>query len=204
MEAVIKGHLHVCDYLITEENANLEAVDNNRRTPLILAAIFNKTEIMKLLLQHNANIEARDDDQSTALIYAACWNNTELLKILLQHNANIMAQNNRGCHAAYFAANNGHLEALKILVEKDGAVIDLRGWNGETPLIAASRLGMADVCEYLVEEKNANIELRDCVGKTAFQRAEDPTIILLLSNINENHSLLESQLTRFYKRRKIL
>ena len=187
MEAAINGHYFVCDYLITEQNANLEARNNDQATPLLLAACFNKTEIVKLLLRHNANLEAKDSDKDSALMYAAIWNNTELLKVLLQHNPNIRARNNRGYHAAYLAAYYGHLEALKMLVEKDAAVVDLSGGNGETLLIAASKLGMADVCEYLVEEKNANTEIKDNVGRTALQHAKDPKIMKLLKNINQSN-----------------
>ena len=67
-------------------------------------------------------------------------------------------------------------------MEEDGDVIDLKGLNGETPLVAASRRGRVDVCKYLLEEKNANVNLKDNNGKTALQHAKNPKIIESLEN----------------------
>ena len=44
------GHHQICKYLITEQKANLEARDKNQWTAIIYAALFNKTEVIKVLL----------------------------------------------------------------------------------------------------------------------------------------------------------
>ena len=54
-------------------------------------------------------------------------------------------------------------------VEKDGDVIDLKGLDGRTPFIAASKGGRVGVGKYLVEEKNANVDFKDDQRKTALQ-----------------------------------
>ena len=48
-----------------------------------------------------------------------------------------------------------------MLVEKNGAVIDLNGWQREPRLIVGLREEWVDVCRYLVEEKNAKVSLKD-------------------------------------------
>ena len=75
---------------------------------------------------------------------------------------------------------------------------------------------MVDVCKYLVEEKNADINIKDNVGKTALKHAQNLlcsrmynghkwTIIteLLKNEINEYNSSPESQFTRCYKRKRM-
>jgi len=147
------------------------------RSPLIEAAIFGHHQVCKYLIAElKANLEARDDYQMTALMHAVASNKTEVITVLLQHNASVKAKYPDDRHPAYYAAYNGHLNALKMLVEKDADVID-KGWNGETLLIAASRMSRVDVCKYLVEEKYANVNLKDDDGKTALEHAEDPEII---------------------------
>ena len=141
------GHAHVCEYLVKEQYANLEAIPS---TPLIIAAIYNHTAVIKLLLQHNANVRAYDQDT-----YG---------------------------HAAYYAAGAGNLDALKMLVEVDGNVINLAGENGEPPLLAAAGGGYVDICKYMVEEKNANVNATCPLGDTALERAYDPEIIRILKN----------------------
>ena len=142
--------------------------DFKGRTPLITAAACGHHQICQYLIsEQKANLEARDYVQGTALIHAV--KHCEVIKVLLKYNANCKAKDKIGSHAAYWAAKFGHLDALKMLVEEDGDVIDLKGWNGQTPLIAASIYGRVDVCKYLVEEKNANVNLKDDDGKTALQ-----------------------------------
>ena len=152
-------------------------------TPLILAASKQSGHhhvCQYLIKEQKANLEAKDDNQNTALIYAASSNSLEVLKVLLKYKANCRAKGKDGCHAAYVAAFNGNVDALKMLVEKDGDVIDLKGPNGETPLITASKKGYVGLCKYLLEEKKANINLKDNDGKTALQHAEDLRIIGIL------------------------
>ena len=125
-----------------------------------------------------------------------------------------MAKSKDGHHAAYYAAMYGNLDVLKMLVEDDGDVIDLKGLNGETPLITASKIGFCnyentniqnaertkyvDLCRYLLEEKNANINLEDDDGKNALQYATNPEIIGMIIE-----KLLQSKGTEYSKSRKI-
>ena len=151
------------------------------RTPFISAASRGHHQICKYLItEQKANLEARDDGQNTALIQAAFLNKPEIIKVLLQNKANCKAKDKYGGHAAYCAAMNGYLDTLKLLVENDGDVIDLKGLNEETPLIAASLRDEGDVCKYLVEEKKANTKLKDNDGKTALQYAYNQEIIEIL------------------------
>ena len=133
-----------------------------------------------MITEQKANLEAKNDDQLTALIRAAKSSKPEVIKVLLQYNANVKAKDTHGRHAAYWAAYNGDLDALKMLVKKDRDVINLRGNNGKTPLIIASICGKVDICGYLVEEQNANVDLKDKWGKTALQYTYDPDIIEII------------------------
>ena len=46
--------------LITPLNVNCHAGDGRKSTPLHLAAGYNRTRIVKMLLQHGANVHAKD------------------------------------------------------------------------------------------------------------------------------------------------
>ena len=188
---------------VNQENINVEemGVQNNEvnqgkklslvetntgplgRTTLILAASRGHHQICKYLITKlNADLEARDEYQMTALMYAAFSNRLEVIKVLLQYKANCKAKDEIGRHAAYVASYYGYLDALKMLVEKDGDVIDLKGYRGRTPLIAASIARQIDLCKYLVEERKANVNTEDDDGKNALQHAKNPKIIKILKN----------------------
>ena len=173
------------------QGENPRLVDTNSgfygRTPLISAAKYGHHHVCQYLIkEQKANLEAMNDYQSTALFYAARFNKTEVIKVLLQYKANCTAIGKNGSQAAFWVASHGNLDALKMLVEKDGDVIDLKRWNGETPLIVASRKGMVAVCEYLVEEMNANVNLKDSFGLTALSYATNPVTIEILKK-NRNY-----------------
>ena len=174
---------------VNQENINQERtptlVDTNSgewaHTPLTSAAYYGHHQVCEyLIIQQKANLEAGGAYQWTALIWAAISNRIKVIKVLLQNNANVKAKHKSGHHAAYEAARYGNIDALRMLVEKDGDVIDLKAWNGETPLIAASGEGKTDVCKYLIEEKNANVNLKDDEGRTALQHAKNSKIIRIL------------------------
>ena len=167
MEAARKGHAQVCEYFISQENANIEA-----RNDYNTASVF----------YYNW----------TALMFAVDCNQTKVIKVLLRHNPDIRAKDNCGRHATYIAACEGHLGALKMLVRKDRYVVDLRGPDGMTPLIAASsRNGRVDICKYLVQQKNANVNLKDSFGGTALTYATNPAIIEILKK-NRKYQYLKS------------
>ena len=176
-------------------DTNCGFTPNSGSTPLISAAFYGHHQVCAYLItEQNANLEARDDDQFTALIHAASSNKTEVIKVLLQKNANVKAKSKCGIHAAYLAADYGYLEALKILVEKDEDVINLKGLNGETPLITASGWGNVDVCKYLVEEKNANVDLKDDTGMTALKHADD---------LHADRVYEHAEIIKIFKKRRI-
>ena len=80
--AAEKGHIDVCDYLITHQMANLKARDNNQYSALIYASWNNQIEVTKLLVNHNVN--TRDQDAIHAAYLAAENGHFEILKILVE------------------------------------------------------------------------------------------------------------------------
>ena len=155
-------------------------------SPLISAARGGHAHVCEYLIKEQyANLEPMP---TTPLIVAAMHNHTEVIKVLLQIKANIRAYDLDGGHAAYYAASAGHLGALKMLVEEDINVINLRGVEGEPPLLAAVDGRHVDVCKYMVEEKNADVNAKCFAGDTALDRAYDPEIIEILRNTGARYN----------------
>ena len=53
-----------------KRGADINAIDDVDRTPLMLAVIYNKLEMVKLLVELKANINAQDSRGRTALSLA--------------------------------------------------------------------------------------------------------------------------------------
>lgn len=70
--------------LLIEKGLPVDTPLHEGRTPLIAAAIANKSELAKFLLDRNADVNAKDDKGHTALRYAVSRNNTALADHLRQ------------------------------------------------------------------------------------------------------------------------
>ncbi len=78
--AVSKGDLEVVKKFIAYgANVNEQSED---MTPLMIAARYNKVEIMKVLLENGARPEDKNEQGFTALKYAQLSNATEAIAIL--------------------------------------------------------------------------------------------------------------------------
>jgi len=123
--AATNGHYGCCRTLIAA-GANIEAVTVHSRTPLMLAARSDQTNIMDLLVEHGANIHATDYELATALHLAAEEGASDCVWSLLHTNISVNTQTRTGDTPLMKAARGGHAEVLKYMI-RHGADITLRG-----------------------------------------------------------------------------
>merc|ERR1719414_116403 len=130
--------------------------DSHGQTSAQFAAMCGYLDILKMLVEKDLSVlEFQGSNGMSLLILAVSKGQMDLVKFLLDNNVNIMAKNQLGMHAAYLAAKSGNLSLLKLLVEKNEDVANLKGFQGQTPLIAASFHRKIDVCKYLLTHTKA-------------------------------------------------
>jgi ankyrin repeat protein len=78
-----------CVKALFAHGAKMDVTDNNGDSPLIDAANYGETDVVKLLLDKGAKIDARDTDGGTALSAAVenCWPDT--VRLLIARGANV-------------------------------------------------------------------------------------------------------------------
>lgn len=81
-------------------------------TPLMVAALHNYPDAVKLLLQYGAHINTQDTHGRTALMYAAENNNLKLVALLLEHGADYTLQNDDGLTAYDVAYEHHRIQKL--------------------------------------------------------------------------------------------
>lgn len=116
------------------KNLIKKGVDINRYSgtslPIATAGIYNRINIVKLLLKHNPKLNTRNSKKQTPLIIIAKWNTKEgsaiIAKLLLGKGAWLNAKDNKGEKAMDYAVKNKNLPLIEILHQ----------W----PLIKAQRL----------------------------------------------------------------
>lgn len=124
--------------------ANPNRRDRFGDTPLMLAALMGRKEMVAALLAHGAK---PDLGGWNALHYAAYNGHAELIPLLLAAGAPIDQPAPNGETPLMLAARNGHLAAVRTLVGA-GARVDLNG-NGQTALDLAQERRHSDIVEFL-------------------------------------------------------
>ncbi|CAF3342979.1 unnamed protein product, partial [Rotaria sp. Silwood2] len=198
----------------------LEGHDNQKNTPLHLAAKMGSKSVFEYLLDRGRNFKASTSTeqetpdtyginrpvnriQQTPLHECAKHNHVELIESLLSDGAksaqykkwldNIKCENRMTC--LHLACCQGHLKTVIYLVEKRRVSINPLAAGRETPLYFACEGGFSLVVEYLLNNTNADPTLRtsrhyNCLDIAIARR--HPDIVKDLLKCSEWRTLMAS------------
>ncbi|QGQ93738.1 ankyrin repeat domain-containing protein [Paenibacillus psychroresistens] len=75
---------------LLEAGCDVNAQDEEGRTALIQAALYNNVEVVQILIEHGANVNTRDFFNGYAALHFAARNSSlELMQLLLKHKAEV-------------------------------------------------------------------------------------------------------------------
>ncbi len=121
-------------------------------TPLHLAALDERKEVVELLLSKGAKIEAKNKDGCTPLHLAVCFGYKDVIELLLAEKADFKAKNNDGYTPLHHAACCGRKDVVSLLLEK-GANIGASTNNKLTPLHCAIINGHIEIIYIFLQRK---------------------------------------------------
>jgi ankyrin repeat protein len=118
------------------------------------------------LLRDGAEIDERDSIQGmTPLMWALLNGHGDFALFAISHNANVNALSYQDRTPLMFAADSRHeAEALKVMevLVREGARIDAKDENGDTPFTNAAWGGHYGAAKFLLEKKaDVNIQTKD-------------------------------------------
>ena len=158
--AAINGHVDVCRYLITHQNANIETRYDFGNTALLYAVKKNQCNVAKLLVDNKANIKATNHHKMHAAYCAAQDGYLDCLKMLVEQDEDIVDL--RGCHGRtllIIASMNGMLDVCKYLVTKTKDVNEIDAY-GRTALWWARKKNHTNIRDILL--RNGGCYKRRC------------------------------------------
>ena len=149
----------IVEFLLKSNQISVNATNNNRTTPLMLACLNGgRLDNMKTLIQYGADINARDIDGKTLLYYASRYSKQEILEFLLISNQiSVNATNNNQITLLMCACfNGGRLDNMKTLIQY-GADINAKFNDGSKLLHLASTCSKQEIVEFLLKSNQISV-----------------------------------------------
>jgi ankyrin repeat protein len=167
----------VCQ-LLDADHELLDSRDDHQRTPLMVAAIQGRADLLEALMQRGPDLEATDLDGWRALHHAAGtfrWGQqaaNEAPRLLIQGGADVMARTTEGITALMLAAKFSKVViAVSLLERMHGTGIDWRDGEGRTALHWASQRADCELAAILLHA-GADHTVADMEGTTPLMAAK--------------------------------
>nr|WP_246198629.1 ankyrin repeat domain-containing protein [Wolbachia endosymbiont of Ctenocephalides felis wCfeJ] len=141
----------VIEFLL-EKGVSVDEADKNGWTPLHYAARFGQPEVAKFLIEKGADINAKDKNGGTPSNIAIDQKYDDVVEYLQQTQLGLDKQ-------LLAAVQGGDFRKVKDLVNQ-GANVNAKGEDGETPLHFAVQEGNLDMVQFFLD-KGADIEVKD-------------------------------------------
>ena len=138
MMACKQTHTEQMISFLIEKGADVNAKDNDGKTPLMFASEGARVTAVNLLLSKGARVNEKDNEGRSALLFATyAWNDgkedPEIADTLLKHGADVNAQDNDGVTPLIRAVWNARPGIVKVLLA-NGADVNARDKHGWTAL----------------------------------------------------------------------
>ncbi|WP_456201480.1 ankyrin repeat domain-containing protein [Wolbachia endosymbiont of Protocalliphora sialia] len=173
------GNLDIAQFLL-DEGAVIESQDKDDKKPLDLAVEAGRLNVAKLLLDRGASVNAKDKNDRTPLDLATKGDMIELLK---------RAQMDQGLS---INAREGTFDKVEDLIAQ-GANLEAKDNNDNTPLHNACNNGHFNVAKYLIE-KGASLKAKNKDNKTPLELADHKGYINIVEMIKQIQSGLDEEL----------
>lgn len=147
-QSALDGRLDIVKRFV-DEGVEVNSIDGQKRTALMLASFNGHTDIVKFLIVNGANIDMVDEVNRTALMFASTGPFNETVVELIRAGSDVNAiDGHENWTPLMFAAGEGQLEVVKTLIS-NGADPTMLDTDGESALDFAQTKHHQPVVEYL-------------------------------------------------------
>ena len=148
---------------------DVNAQEDDHKTPLHLAVAKGRLEIVRILLGHGANVNATATDNNTPLHEASSAGHVDVVQLLIQHEADVHARGQNQSMPLHLAASGNNAETAQLLI-KYGADVHALDERQSTPLHIASSKWHTETAQVLIEH-GADVHARNESQSTSLHLA---------------------------------
>ncbi|XP_065650594.1 uncharacterized protein LOC101237623 isoform X2 [Hydra vulgaris] len=149
------GHLHCVKLLISTSPGDVNSTDACGMTPLHLAVLNDRRDVIRLLIVSGANVYLRDNLDWSSLDYAAQNGKEKCLYILLNgllKKDYVNASDKNRYTPLHHAATEGHVECINLLLEH-GANVQLQTNENKNCLYLAVENLQKEACMAIMQHE---------------------------------------------------
>lgn len=169
--AAVKGDTDLIRELI-DKGANVNAQNDDKRTPLRMAIMNGHVDAVKLLLDKGADLNTQDKDGNTPLHQAVMEHNLEIFKFLVEKGAKSDVQNMQGHTPLHLALiSNLGQDFTWSLLDVPGINLDMKDGYNNTLLHRAIIQNNRYIAERLINEKKIDLDSQNKDGDTPLHLA---------------------------------
>ena len=180
--AAEEGHLD-CVNLLIDAGADVTVLDEEDRTPLLLAVKGNYGEVASALIKAGAdpNTPYVDDDgvSHNLLMDSIIVENADFALLLIEHGADLYYRDKSNVTTLLQAAHRGIANVTEALLNKHTSSpkageerwVDDPSDEGVTPLIAASSEGHVSIVKMLLSTGGSDVNVKDKEGTNSLMAA---------------------------------
>ena len=139
---------------------DINTIGPGGQTPLMHAVLSGKLKAVKALLKLGADTTIGEKDGYVPIHGAGFQGRAEIAQALIDHGVDPSHQHSDGfmpIHRACWGQEKRHTDTVRVLLE-NGVPRDQKAANGETPIIAAKKMGNIKTVK-LLEKWEAKEEL---------------------------------------------
>lgn len=176
-DAIIQGDLSKIKAMIDQDKNIVNEQNHQSYIPLHFAVIYNKLEIIKLLITNGADINAKDNQKHTPLFLAVTRCHLPIVEVLSEHDADINTQSN--FNSPLFLAFKEQQEYIaeiltKALLDsliKKNTSVDIMRREINNVLKFSLQFNCLKVFQYLVNQHKDYVHVQNESGETPLHLA---------------------------------
>jgi len=163
VEAAKGGDLQTVKTILARDPAKLNALDENKYTPLHWACIRAHWDVAKYLIEQGADLNIQGGDGGTPLNWAGHHDDVEIVKLLIAKGAKLNIQNQWGMTELHTAIWRGSIHVVDYLLDQgsDPMIKTNEGW---TAMHYAFRSGHDNIIEML-KDRGLSLKVQDNNGR---------------------------------------